>query len=61
MREVQKKFDKGLFDQERLERIEALRKVLYQFSLIPKNDRDLIADALSVHAALIRLLKEGSK
>lgn len=61
MREVQKKMKPELFDMARLHRIDALRKVIDQSCLIPKNDRELITDALSVHAALIRLLKEGKK
>lgn len=61
MREVQKKMKPELFDMERLIRIDALRMVIEKSCLIPKNDRELITDALSVHAALIRMLKEGKR
>lgn len=61
MREVRKKLKPEMFDAERLERIEALRKVIGKYSvLFSDEDRPLIIDALAVHAALIRMF-EGEK
>lgn len=57
MKEVQKKLTPDMFDAERLARIEALRNVIGKYSvLFSDNDRELITDALEVHAALIRIL-----
>lgn len=57
MREVTKMED-DLFGEDRLTRIEALRKVISRTSLIPSKDRQLIADALRVHSNLIRILRK---
>ena len=60
MKEVQKKMKPDMFTGERLERIEALRRVIGKYSVLFKeDDRILITDALAVHAALIRILSEG--
>ena len=57
MKEVQKKLTPDMFGKERLERVEALRRVISKYSvLFSDNDRELIRDALEVHAALIRIL-----
>ena len=57
MKEVQKKLTPDMFDAERLAQIEALRNVIGKYSvLFSDNDRELIRDALEVHAALIRIL-----
>ena len=57
MKEVQKKLTPDMFDAERLAQIEALRRVISKYSvLFSDNDRELIRDALEVHAALIRIL-----
>ena len=60
MKEVQKKMKPDMFTGERLERIEALRRVIGKYSVLFKeDDRILITDALAVHTALIRILSEG--
>ena len=57
MKEVQKKRTPDMFDAERLARIEALRNVIGKYSvLFSDSDRELIKDALEVHAALIKIL-----
>lgn len=62
MKEVKRKFDADVFSPERLERIDALRNVIAKYRVLFKgDDGDLITDALKVHAALIRILNEGSK
>ena len=62
MREVRKKLKPEMFDAERLERIEALRKVIGKYSVLFKgDDGQLITDALAVHAALIRMVEEGKR
>ena len=62
MREVTKRLKPELFDVERLNRIEALQKVIGKYSvLFSDEDRPLITDALAVHAALIRMFEEGKK
>lgn len=54
---VKKKLTRDMFSKERLERIEALRRVISKYSvLFSDEDRPLITDALAVHAALIRIL-----
>ena len=54
---VKKKLTPDMFGKERLERIEALRRVISKYSvLINGDDGQLITDALAVHASLIRIL-----
>ena len=61
MKEVRGKFKAELFDMDRLERIEALRKVIGKYSVLFKGeDGQLITDALAVHAALIRIVSKGN-
>lgn len=55
MKEVRKR-NTELFGAERLARIEALQKVIGKYSvLFSDNDRELVTDALKVHAGLIRI------
>ena len=54
---VKKKLTPDMFSKERLERVEALRRVIRKYSvLFSDEDRILITDALAVHASLIRIL-----
>ena len=62
MREVKRKMKPELFDDKRLEQIEGLRDRMDNYRILfDGEDRALIEDALKVHAALIKMFKEGKK
>ena len=61
MREIRKNLTREMFDPGRLNRIEALRKVIGNTAMIGSEDRKLITEALAVHAALIRMFSREKK
>lgn len=62
MKEIKKRSRARMFGSERRERIEALRRVISKYSVLFKDqDRELITDALEVHAALIQMFAEDGK